>query len=85
MIHMKCYALQGSIMGVRIRQKIPSQGCQVMPDCDCEGWIFLSTPHTHNRFFFWHTPFTSECRYFNNAVTWIANVRDIVIILLWRL
>ena len=27
-------------------------GSRVMPDCDCEGWIFLSIPLTHDRFFF---------------------------------
>ena len=29
--------------------------CRVMPDCDCEGEIFLSTPHTNDRYFFLHT------------------------------
>ena len=29
--------------------------CRVMPDCDCVGRIFLSSSHTHDRFFFSHT------------------------------
>ena len=29
--------------------------CQVMPNSDPEGWIFLSPPNNHDRFFFLHT------------------------------
>ena len=29
--------------------------CLMIPDCDSEGQIFLSTPHTHDRFIFLHT------------------------------
>ena len=47
-------------MGVRGRQKNLSlaitvwhhSACRVMPDCDREGWIFLSTPYTNDRFFY---------------------------------
>ena len=56
----------------------------MMPDCDREGRIFLSTPYTHDRSFSC-TPFISENRFFNSAVTLIADVRHIVMTLLWRL
>ena len=55
-----------------------------MPDSDREGRIFLSIRHTHDRLFSC-TPFISERRVFDNAVTSIADVRYIVITLLWRL
>ena len=56
-----------------------------MQDCDREGQIFLSTPHTHDAFsFFFCIPFISERRFFNNAVTSIADVRYILMTLLLR-
>ena len=39
-----------------------------MPDCDVEGRIFLSTPHTN----------VSEYRFFNNVVTSIFDVHHFV-------
>ena len=54
-----------------------------MPDCDREGRRFLST-FTPVIDSFSCTPFISERRFSNNAVTWIADVRHIVMTLLWR-
>ena len=51
-----------------------------MPDCGPEERIFLSTPSTHDRFFFLRT-FHFWTRIFNNTVTSIADVRHIVIVL----
>ena len=31
------------------------EACRVMPNSDPECWIFLSTPYTHDRYFFLHT------------------------------
>ena len=54
--------------GVGVREKsVPRitlwhhEACRVMPDRDREGRIFLSTPHTNDRFFSC-TSFISECR-----------------------
>ena len=60
------------------------EACRVVPDCDNEGRILLSTPHTHDRFFFLHI-FISERSFFNNAVISIVDVRHIVMALLWLL
>ena len=56
----------------------------MMPDCDREGLIFLSAPHTHDILFLAHLSFLNV-DFFNNAVTSIAEVCHIVMILLWRL
>ena len=55
---------------------------RVMPDCDREGLIFLSTPIIDS---FSCTPFISEHRFCNNAVTSFADFRHIVMVLRWRL
>ena len=41
-------SVQGSLFGIM-------RLCQVMPDSDPEGGIFLSTSNNHDRFFFLHT------------------------------
>ena len=58
--------LSGGLRGVD-RKIVPRitvwhhEACRVMPDCDREGRIFLSTPYNHDRFFFFScTPFISE-------------------------
>ena len=58
------------------------EACRVMPDCNPEGRILLSTPHTHNRIFLLHT--FHFCRFFlkNKAVGSIADVRHIVMIII---
>ena len=48
------------VLGVdrKIRPKdycLASRGLLVMSDCGPEGMIFLSIPHTHDRFFTMHT------------------------------
>ena len=49
--------LSGGLRGVD-RKIVPRitvwhhEACRVMPDCDREGRIFLSTPYNHDRFFF---------------------------------
>ena len=53
----------------------------MMPDPDREGRIFLSIP-TPMIDSFSCTPFISDRRFFNNAVTSIADVRHIVMTLL---
>ena len=55
-----------------------------MPDSDPKGQIFLSTPYTHDRFFFLHT-FQFWMLTFNYEVTSIADVHHIVMILPWHL
>ena len=55
-----------------------------MSDCNPEGRIFLSVPHTNDRFFFLHT-FHFWKTVFDNAVTSIADVRHIVMTITWRL
>ena len=57
----------------------------MMPDCDREGRVVRFTPHTNDRFFFLAHLFISEGRFLNNAVTSIADDRQIVMTLLWRL
>ena len=56
----------------------------MIPECDREGRNFLSTPNTHDRFFFLNT-FHFLTDVFNNAVTSIADVRHFVMTLLLRL
>ena len=41
-------SVRGSLSGIR-------RLCRVMPNRDTEGWIFLSAPSNHDRFFFLHT------------------------------
>ena len=41
-------SVRGSLSGI-------TKLCRVMPKSDPEGWIFLSTPNNHNRFFFLRT------------------------------
>ena len=41
-------SIQGSLFGI-------TRLCLVMPNSDPDGWIFLSTPNSHGRFFFLHT------------------------------
>ena len=60
------------------------EACRVMQDCHPKGLIFLSIAHTHDRFFFLHT-FHFWMRIFDNAITSIADVRHIVMTILWRL
>ena len=60
------------------------EACWVMSDCDPEGRIFLSLPHTHDRFFFLHTIHFWKW-VFDTAVTSIADVHHTVTTIPWRL
>ena len=60
------------------------EACRVLPVYDREGRIFLSIPHTHDRFFFLSHRSFLNVDFFNKAVTSIADIRHIVMTLLWR-
>ena len=61
------------------------EACRKMSDCDPEGRIFLSVPHTsHYRFFFLHT-FHFWKWVFDNAVTSFADVCHIMMTIPWHL
>ena len=60
------------------------EASRVMPECDPKRRIFLSTPHSHDRLFL-HTFYTWTYIFLSNALLSIADVRHIVMTLLWRL
>ena len=53
-------SIQGSLFGI-------TRLCWMMPNSDPEGWMFLSVPNSHDRFFFLHT-FWSPAFDFNIGV-----------------
>ena len=51
----------------KIRPRVTVSHDEALPNSDPEGWIFLSAPNNHDRFFFLHT-FRSQAFDFNIGV-----------------